>query len=46
MALGGILSRQYSNNLTNENDEKVESDFVDARDEPESTNPIPNNSIN
>ena len=42
MASGGNLSRQSSNILENENDDKVESDFVDARDEPESTIQIPN----
>ena len=38
---GTNMSRLSTSDLNDENDEKVESDFDDARDEPESTNPKP-----
>ena len=41
MAVGGNMSRQSSNFLRIENDEKVESDFDDARDKPDSLIPTP-----
>ena len=41
MAFGGNESRPSSNFLMSENDEKVESNFDDARDEPDSMIPTP-----
>ena len=41
MAVGGNTSRQSSNLLIIENDEKVKSDFDDAGEKPNSTIPIP-----
>ena len=39
MVHSGNMSRRSSDFLINENDEKVESNFDDARDEPDSTIP-------
>ena len=41
MAVGGNTSRQSSNLLIIENDEKVKSDFDDAREKPNSLIPTP-----
>ena len=38
---GSIMSRLSTSDLCDENDEKVKSDFDDAREQPNSLNPIP-----